>query len=66
MAIVPSTALRTSRTKKSIIGAPIPMLIMLTGTFSNVPVYVKKPRLLDRSSVMESKSSLAKSVARSG
>ena len=35
---------RTSRTKKSIFGAPIPMLTIETGTSLYLPVMVKNPR----------------------
>ena len=42
--ISPSRSSLLSRTKKSILGNPIPMLTMLTGTPLYVPVIVKKPR----------------------
>lgn len=35
---------RTSRTKKSMFGAPIPMLTIETGTRLYLPVMVRKPR----------------------
>src|SRR5258706_4308196 len=42
--ISPSRSSLLSRTKKSILGKPIPMLTMLTGTPLYVPVIVKNPR----------------------
>ena len=42
--ISPSRSSLHSRTKKSMLGKPIPMLTMLTGTPLYVPVIVKNPR----------------------
>jgi len=42
--ISPSRSSLHSRTKKSILGKPIPILTMLTGTLLYVPVIVKNPR----------------------
>lgn len=44
MTMSPATHSLVSRTKKSILGVPIPMLIIVIGVPQYLPVIVRKPR----------------------